>query len=163
MAKVHTGSDVKGQFKPLSEADIQTYTDDASFQKGYSYYLDHTIVEPILSESVLKAYCQGSSGDLYRVEATLVPAGEKSTHMVVSAGCSCPRGGFCKHLVALLLTWIHHPEHFALRSWIVGRLSEKNHAELLTLLEQLVQRQPDIEPLIELLMELPLATTTQER
>ena len=163
MAKVHTGSDVKGQFKPLSEADIQTYTDDASFQKGYSYYLDHTIVEPILSESVLKAYCQGSSGDLYRVEATLVPAGEKSTHMVVSAGCSCPRGGFCKHLVALLLTWIHHPEHFALRSWIVGRLSEKNHAELLTLLEQLVQRQPDIEPLIQLLMKLPLATTTQER
>src|SRR5437016_14468489 len=46
---------------------------------------------------------------------------------------------------------------------IVGRLSEKNHAELLALLEQLVQRQPDIEPLIELLMELPLATTTQER
>jgi len=46
---------------------------------------------------------------------------------------------------------------------IVGRLSEKNHAELLALLEQLVQRQPDIEPLIELLMELPLATTMQER
>lgn len=46
---------------------------------------------------------------------------------------------------------------------LVGRLSEKNHAELLALLEQLVQRQPDIEPLIELLMELPLATTTQER
>src|SRR3989440_6258114 len=46
---------------------------------------------------------------------------------------------------------------------IVGRLSEKNHAELLALLEQLVQGQPDIEPLIELLMELPLATTTQER
>lgn len=46
---------------------------------------------------------------------------------------------------------------------LVAPLSEKNHAELLALLEQLVQRQPDIEPLIELLMELPLATTTQER
>src|SRR5437660_3228042 len=46
---------------------------------------------------------------------------------------------------------------------LVGRLSEKNRAELLALLEQLVQRQPDIEPLIELLMELPLATTTQAR
>ncbi len=51
----------------------------------------------------------------------------------------------------------------AVRSRIVGRLSEKNHAELLALLEQLVQRQPDIEPLLELLIELPLATTTQER
>jgi hypothetical protein len=46
---------------------------------------------------------------------------------------------------------------------LVERLSEKNHAELLALLEQLVQQQPDIESLIELLMELPLATTTQER
>ncbi len=51
----------------------------------------------------------------------------------------------------------------AVRSGIVGRLSEKNHTELLALLEQLVQRQPDIEPLIELLIELPLATTAQER
>ena len=46
---------------------------------------------------------------------------------------------------------------------LVGRLSEKSREELLALLEQLVQRQPDIEPLIELLMELPLVTSTQER
>src|SRR5712692_5570648 len=46
---------------------------------------------------------------------------------------------------------------------LVGRLNEKSREELLALLEQLVQRQPDIEPLIELLMELPLAATTQER
>lgn len=46
---------------------------------------------------------------------------------------------------------------------LVARLSKKNHAELLALLEQLMQRQPDIEPLIALLMELPLAITTQER
>src|SRR6266481_4849462 len=46
---------------------------------------------------------------------------------------------------------------------LVARLDEKSREELLALLEQLVQRQPDIEPLIELLMELPLATSTQER
>jgi hypothetical protein len=48
------------------------------------------------------------------------------------------------------------------RSGLMGRLSEKSHEELLALLEQLVQRQPDIEPLIELLIELPLVTTTQQ-
>ena len=37
MAKVHT------------EADLEAYSDEVSFQKGYSYYLNHTIVEPILS------------------------------------------------------------------------------------------------------------------
>jgi uncharacterized Zn finger protein len=163
MAKIHTGADVKYQFKPLSEADIQAYSDEASFQKGYDYYFQHAIVEPTLSESVLRAFYHGSSGSPYRVEVTLLPAGDKSAHKVVSAGCSCPRGGFCKHLVALLLTWLHQPERFVVRSRLMGRLSEKSREELLALLEQLVQRQPDIEPMVELLIELPLALPAQEK
>jgi SWIM zinc finger len=161
MAKIQTGADVKSQFKPLSEADIQSYTDDANFRKGYDPYLQQAIVKPTLSESVLRAVYQGSSESMYRVEATLLPAGDKSAHKVVSAGCSCPRGGFCKHLVALLLTWVHQPERFAVRSRLMGRLDEKSREELLALLEQLVQRQPDIEPMIELLIELPLASPAQ--
>src|SRR5713101_3307761 len=163
MAKVHTGADVKSQFKQLSEADLRAYSDEASFQKGCDYYLHHAIVEPTLSESVLRAFCHGSGLSPYRVEATLLPAGDKSAHKVVSAGCSCPRGGFCKHLVALLLTWIHQPERFVVRSRLMGQLSEKSREELLALLEQLVQRQPDIEPMVELLIELPLGTPAQEK
>jgi len=163
MAKIHTGADVKSQFKQLSEADLRAYSDEASFQKGYDYYLHHAIVEPTLSESVLRAFCHGSGLSPYRVVATLLPAGDKSAHKVVSAGCSCPRGGFCKHLVALLLTWIHQPERFVVRSRLMGRLDEKSREELLALLEQLVQRQPDIEPMVELLIELPLAAPAQEK
>jgi len=163
MAKVHTGADMKSQFKQLSEADLRAYSDEASFQKGYEDYLHHAIVEPTLSESVLRAFCHGSGLSPYRVVATLLPAGDKSAHKVVSAGCSCQREGFCKHLVALLLTWIHQPERFVVRSRLMGRLSEKSREELLALLEQLVQRQPDIEPMVELLIELPLVTPAQEK
>ncbi len=46
---------------------------------------------------------------------------------------------------------------------LMGRLGEKSREELLALLEQLVQRQPEIEPLIELLAELPLTTRTQQK
>jgi hypothetical protein len=46
---------------------------------------------------------------------------------------------------------------------IMGRLSMKSHEELLALLEQLMQRQPDIEPMIELLIELPLGATEQKQ
>src|SRR5260370_11149237 len=45
----------------------------------------------------------------------------------------------------------------------MGRLSEKSREELLAMLEQLVQRQPDIEPMVELLIELPLVTPAQEK
>ncbi len=161
MAKIQTGADVKSQFKPLSEAALQASTDDASFRKGQDYYLNHAIVEPILSESVLRAFCHGSSGSPYRVEATLLPAGEKSANTLASADCSCPRGGFCKHLVALLLIWLHQPECFVVRSGLMGRLSTKSREELLALLQQLMQRQPDIAPLVEVLIELPLTPTAQ--
>jgi uncharacterized Zn finger protein len=162
MAKVQTGADLKGKFEPLSEADIQASTDEQSYQKGYTYYLNHNIIEPILSESVLRAYCHGSDQNLYRLEATLLPAAEKSAHKLAATNCSCPRGGFCKHLVTLLLTWIHQPESFVVRSGLVGRLSTKSREELLALLEELMRRQRDIEPLIEVLMELPLTPAAQE-
>ena len=163
MAKIQTGADVKRQFKPLAEADIQAYSDDASFRKGYDSYLQDAIVEPTLSESVLRAFCHSSSGNTYRVEATLLPGGDKSARKLASTSCSCSRGGFCEHLVALLLTWVHQPERFVVRSRLMGRLDEKSREELLALLEHLVQRQPDIEPMIELLVELPLAAPAQEK
>src|SRR5438105_439551 len=47
------------------------------------------------------------------------------------------------------------------RSGLMGRLKEKSHEELLALLEQLLQRQPDIQALVELLIELPLATSVE--
>jgi hypothetical protein len=162
MAKVQTGADLKGQFEPLSEADLQASTDETSFRRGSQYYLNHAIAEPTLSESVLRALCHGSRRSPYRVEATLCPTGGKSAHKLADTFCSCPRGGFCKHLVALLLTWIHEPESFVVRSGLMGRLSTKSHEELLALLEQLIQRQPDIEPLVEVLIELPLVSTAQE-
>ena len=159
MTRVQTGADVKKQFKPLSEADVHALSDEASFRKGYDAYLQHSIVEPTLSASVLRAFCHGSSGSPYRVEVTLLPAGETSTHKLALAECSCPRGGFCKHLVALLLTWLYQPERFVIRTGLLGRLSEKSREELLALLEHLLQRQPDIAPLVEMLLELPLGNT----
>jgi hypothetical protein len=45
---------------------------------------------------------------------------------------------------------------------VLERLKEKSREELLFLIEQLLQREPDIEPLVELLMGLQLATTMQE-
>jgi hypothetical protein len=49
------------------------------------------------------------------------------------------------------------------QSGLMKRLGEKSREELLALLKQLVQRQPEIEPLIELLIELPLTTSTQQK
>ncbi len=54
----------------------------------------------------LKALCQGSAASPYRVEVTFSQKG------IASTNCSCPvgAGGYCKHVAALLLTWLHEPE-----------------------------------------------------
>src|SRR5215467_1699974 len=46
---------------------------------------------------------------------------------------------------------------------VLERLKKKSSEELLFLVEQLLERKPDIEPLIEVLMELPLAIPAQEK
>ena len=47
MAKVHSGADVKSRFKPLSEADIEAYSDDASFRKGCGTQQRSTLQEAL--------------------------------------------------------------------------------------------------------------------
>ncbi len=46
-------------------------------------------------------------------------------------------------------------------SALLGRLREKSQEELLFLIEQLLERKPDIKPLIELLIELPFPNSSQ--
>jgi len=46
---------------------------------------------------------------------------------------------------------------------LLSRLQEKSREQLLALLEQLVQRQPEIEPLVELLIELPQVAATPQK
>jgi len=45
---------------------------------------------------------------------------------------------------------------------VLGQLRKKSHEELLFLVEQLLERQPDIKPLIELLIELPMPNAGQQ-
>ncbi len=44
---------------------------------------------------------------------------------------------------------------------LLGRLRKKSHEELLFVVEQLLERKPDIGPLIELLIELPFPNASQ--
>ena len=45
---------------------------------------------------------------------------------------------------------------------VLGRLSKKSREELLFLVEQLMERKPEIKPLIELLLELPFPDSSQQ-
>jgi uncharacterized Zn finger protein len=148
-------SDQQTPFAPLSADAIAKQTDSGSFKRGRGYAHSGHIFAAIRRENTLRARCHGSSGGPYLVSATLAEAGESKKQNPVHYACNCPRGGFCKHVVALLLTWVERPETFDVRPPLAQILAGKSHDELVTLIDRLLRDNPELERLIEL--PLPVA------
>lgn len=90
----------------LSESIIKSYIPDPYFARGKSYYRNGHISDTMQRGNMIEGDCEGSEYDPYRVEVRLGSRGIEGNE------CSCPMGGDCKHVVALLLAWYHEPESF---------------------------------------------------
>src|SRR5262245_3545270 len=99
-------------FAPLTADVIADQTDSGSFKRGRGYAHTGHIFAAVRRENTLRARCRGSSGGPYLVSATLAEVGRAKAKNPIEFACDCPRGGFCKHVVALLLTWVERPELF---------------------------------------------------
>ena len=146
---------MKENLPDLSMEDIQAWVGLASYRKGDTYFHKGAIIEPRQQGMLLKARCLGSSASSYRVQATLNEDG------VAEANCSCPvgDGGQCKHVAALLLTWLNNPEAFEENADLDTTLEQRSKPELIVLIRQMLQRYPDLEYLLEL--PSPAAATNQ--
>ena len=110
-----------------------------------------------LRGSQLLAEVQGSRYEPYRVEVTL------GTGAILNAHCSCPYdwGGYCKHIVATLLTCLHERDSIDERPTIEAVLAEMDRDQLKALVSVLAERQPDLVDWIESLA-MDLKTPPQE-
>jgi hypothetical protein len=140
---------------PLTEADIRAWADPGSYQRGVRYHRDGRIFDPVCRGATLRARCRGSSGGPYDVTATLAPAAPGTSDPIAASACACPLGGYCKHAVALLLTWLRTPEAFAVRPGIREQLAARSRDELVALVELLLRRRPELEDLLDLPLPVP--------
>lgn len=122
---------------------IQNYVGLASFQKGEGYAINKAIRQGKLKNHVLTALCQGHEFDPYRVEVIF------NSHGIQQSYCSCPvgAGGKCKHVAALLLTWMETPEAFT--EWEDLKLDLRKYdaptlLELIDLLEDKVEGSSEV-------------------
>ncbi|TEB07964.1 SWIM zinc finger protein [Pelotomaculum schinkii] len=128
----------------LTEEQIRKLADGSSFRRGIDYYESGNISNPVRQGKELRGECYGSRDQPYRVRVVLKKNG------IEDASCSCPRGGFCKHIVALLLQYIHEPDSFedvASLNTILARLSKE---ELIALIGELVLRDPSLASVVGL-------------
>jgi uncharacterized Zn finger protein len=147
----------------LSEDDIRALASSQSFERGKDYYSNGALFDTRQIGEELRGYCHGSSHSPYRVSARLGPGG------VEDADCTCPYdwGGICKHIVALLLTWVNETEMFQVSAPVADRLAGKSKEDLITLIQEMLKREPELERLLDLPfkpdLEAPLDLTAFRR
>jgi len=129
----------------IAEKEIKERVGVKSFAKGRRYFEDDAIYEARRTETTLKATCEGSYDNEYRLWIKFNTTG------ISEAECSCPvgGGGFCKHIAALLLTWNAHPEQFTEvpdADKILNKL-EKN--ELIDLIKRMLRFDPQLELMLQ--------------
>lgn len=129
----------------LTEADIRQWVGERSFERAQSY-VGTALFDTRQQGQTLKAWCEGTAPEPYAVSATLGRDG------IESAQCSCPvgDGGYCKHVAALLLTWLEAPDEFRPVEAIESYLTKRSKKELIKLIQEMVDRYPDLESLVEL-------------
>ena len=120
-----------------------------SFTRGTEYFHDGAISTPVLHGYTLSAACHGTDIDPYHVSVELMPTGIAETR------CSCPydgdTGGYgdCKHIVALLLTYLHTPDSICSIDALITTLSEKPKERLLRILSEVLSRTPELVPVVQ--------------
>lgn len=138
----------------LTEAHVRELASEKSFDRGEAYYHDGSVLEPVRQERELRAQCQGSDYEPYQVSATLSKSG------IAETSCTCPYdyGGICKHIVALLLTYVHEPQAFRSIPPLSVLLAGRSREDLISLIAELIKREPELLSLVELSIATEQAT-----
>src|SRR5215217_4180913 len=136
----------KEKLPQLTESHVRKLASEKSFERGKTYYRDGAILEPVRQGMELRAYSEGSDYKPYLVSATLAKSG------IAETSCTCPydHGGICKHIVALLLTYVHKPQAFRAIQPLKELLVERSKEELVALISEMIKREPELMSVVEL-------------
>ncbi|MCI0438511.1 MAG: SWIM zinc finger family protein [Chloroflexi bacterium] len=129
----------------FSEDVLHHYANEKSIQRGREYYEGGAVLSVVLRGSQLFAKVIGSEEEPYQVRVEL------NRHGLVGAACSCPYDwdGYCKHIVAVILAYIHGDKEIDERPTVEELISDIGERELKTLVERLVRERPELANLID--------------
>jgi uncharacterized Zn finger protein len=129
----------------LSEATLRTHSSADSYSRGRSYYERGAVIDMAMRGNLLEGAVEGSQYTPYRVRVGFDAGG------VSTATCTCPYdyGGWCKHIVALLLAALYDSAAIETRPPLAELLAELDRAQLQALLITLAERDADLAGAIE--------------
>ena len=127
---------------PVTIEDISRAVGVQNFQRGQKYFGQKRVFDTRRQGMTLKARCQGSQPEAYFVAVTF------NKHGIAEKECSCPLGGYCKHVAALLLTWLAEPGEFVEQPTIDEMLAKLEKDELVKLIKKMVRSEPQLEEML---------------
>ena len=129
----------------FSEATIRNLTTAQSFSRGQAYLRNGAVLEIEQRDDLLLAEVEGSEYEPYQVRVRLDAGG------IVEADCTCPYdwGGYCKHIVAVLLTFVQQPDRITERTPVDSLLSRLDREALVGLLTDLLATHPHLADWVE--------------
>ncbi|HYH87050.1 MAG TPA: SWIM zinc finger family protein [Pyrinomonadaceae bacterium] len=135
----------------LTEAVIRAGATDKSFQRGRELYRSGAISNAWIQGQSLSGECEGNESPFYKVRVELDGGG------IRTATCTCPYdfGGYCKHIIALLLAYAQRPKQFSVRREPAELLADLTREQLLALVTKLLREQPDLYEWVETALTLP--------
>jgi uncharacterized Zn finger protein len=129
----------------LTEEAIGQYCTETSFKRGYEYSIGDAVLGVTQRGNQLFSEVQGSEYEPYGVRVTL--EGDQPADAI----CTCPYdwGGYCKHIVATLLCFVHDRDNVAQRPAISEIVAGLGREQFQALIVELSQQVPEIIDLIE--------------
>ena len=140
------------QLPELTPDQIQERCTEQSYMRGLDYFHTGAIDNAFFHGYTLSGTCEGTEMDPYRVTVELTPTG------IAATDCSCPYdwGGDCKHIVALLLTYVEESDVIDSLDILFATLEEKPKANLLQVISELLKRAPELVPIARTYADVPV-------
>ena len=144
----------------FTEADIRAGANGQSYERGSSYYRSGAVSDVVRRGNLLTARVQGSDYAPYEIAVSLRDDGS-----IGDASCTCPYdwGGYCKHIVAVLLT-VLQGDKITVKPELDTLLAGLTEAQLRRIIRAVAEDQPAfadaIEQEVEWLRTTPIAETT---
>ena len=130
----------------FTEADIRAGASSQSFSRGMAYYKDGAVLEIIRRGAAINAEVEGSEYEPYEVTVRLGASGG-----IDDADCTCPYdyGGYCKHIVAVLLEALNDAESVEQKPDLPSLLNGLDDAQLRQIIVNVVATNPRLVSAIE--------------
>ena len=125
-------------YPQVKKADIERWVGSATFEEGVAYEAQRTMANVNYSGMRLEAECLGPMPHIYEMEVVLDAQG------IFDSRCDCPAGGACKHVTALLLTWLDDRDASLESSQPTNYLAQRSKEELIALINQMVKQTPNL-------------------